>query len=77
MLKDRSRNQEAAPAWGGAMRRRGRIPERKRISLQGQNQVYYKEAWGKQWLGRWDIFWKILVWEGMDGLSPLLLDLLW
>jgi hypothetical protein len=59
------------------MSRQGRTPERKSISLQGQHQVYYQEAWGKQWLGRWDIFWKILVWEGMDGLGPLLIDLLW
>jgi hypothetical protein len=56
VLKGRSRNQEAAPVCEGAMSRQGRDPERKRVSLQGQNEVYYQEAGGKQWLGRWDLF---------------------
>lgn len=54
MLKDRSMNQEAAPVREGAMSKQGSAAEKKKKKayLQGQNQVYYQEAWGKTMAGK-------------------------
>jgi len=56
VVKGRGVYKEAAPIWEGAMSAGGRAPKKKNLSLQVQNQVYYQEAWGTQWMGRWDTF---------------------